>query len=119
MTGLIASFFNIFAYLQVELVGAYVSLIVSQLKAPVTIVVSFFLFGNPCTPTQVMGLLLVVVGLTIFKLYGRITLSSDNNILKSLMGLNASAGEGEKKTRREGELELRQMKGSDGSPEGL
>lgn len=41
MTGIIASFFNIFAYLQVELVGAYISLIVSQLKAPVTIVVSY------------------------------------------------------------------------------
>lgn len=94
MTGLIASFFNIFAYLQVELVGAYVSLIVSQLKAPVTIVVSYFLFGNPCTASQVVGLLMVVAGLTVFKLYGKITQSGESNIIKNLMRLNSgSAGE--------------------------
>mmetsp|Transcript_22094 Transcript_22094/g.58482 ORF Transcript_22094/g.58482 Transcript_22094/m.58482 type:complete len:375 (-) Transcript_22094:14-1138(-) len=71
LSGFTACFFNISSFLQVEMLGTLIPSLITQLKTPSSIITSWLLFGNVCTPLQWLGSFLVCIGLLYFQRYGK------------------------------------------------
>ena len=79
LTGGLAACFNIFAFYQVQVLGALVTLILSQLKMPVMIIVSFMLFGNIITFQQILGLFGIILGVMLYSRKGGLIKNNSNS----------------------------------------
>lgn len=63
--------YNLIGYLMLGHMGAILSMVIGNLKTPTTILLSVLIFGNQCTPMQILGFIICWTGAFLYGKHGK------------------------------------------------